>query len=35
MATTLLLVRHGETKWNALGKFQGCIDIELSDEGIF
>jgi len=35
MATTLLLVRHGETKWNALGKFQGCKDIELSDEGIF
>lgn len=35
MATTVLLVRHGETKWNALGKFQGCKDIELSDEGIF
>jgi len=35
MATTVLLVRHGETKWNALGKFQGCMDIDLSDEGIF
>lgn len=35
MATTLFLVRHGETEWNALGKFQGCIDIELSEEGIF
>jgi probable phosphoglycerate mutase len=34
MATTLLLIRHGKTKWNSLGKFQGCIDIELSDEGI-
>lgn len=35
MATTLLLVRHGETKWNKLGRFQGSQDIELSDEGIF
>ncbi|MDS0527548.1 histidine phosphatase family protein [Clostridium sp. SHJSY1] len=34
MKTTLFLVRHGETKWNALGKFQGCTDIDLSDEGI-
>lgn len=33
--TTLYLVRHGETNWNALGKFQGCVDIELSEEGIF
>lgn len=35
MTTTLFLVRHGETKWNALGKFQGCKDIELSEEGLF
>ena len=34
MKTTLLLIRHGETEWNALGKFQGCTDIELSEEGI-
>ena len=32
--TTITLVRHGETKWNVLGKFQGCRDINLSDEGI-
>lgn len=34
MNTTITLVRHGETSWNALGKFQGCNDIELSNEGI-
>lgn len=34
MKTTLLLVRHGETEWNKLGKFQGCTDIELSENGI-
>lgn len=34
MKTTLYLVRHGETEWNALGKFQGCKDIALSPQGI-
>lgn len=34
MKTTLFLVRHGETEWNKLGKFQGSMDIALSDEGI-
>lgn len=34
MKTTLTLVRHGETEWNALGKFQGCKDISLSKEGM-
>lgn len=34
MDTIISLVRHGETEWNALGKFQGCIDISLSKEGI-
>jgi len=34
MKTTLLLVRHGETEWNKLGKFQGCTDIELSKNGM-
>ena len=33
MSTTLLLVRHGETPWNALGKIQGCTNIDLKDTG--
>lgn len=34
MITKLLLIRHGETSWNALGKFQGSQNIDLSEEGI-
>ena len=33
MKTTVLLIRHGETPWNILGKFQGGTDIALSEEG--
>lgn len=29
----LILVRHGETYWNAEGRFQGRIDVELNDNG--
>lgn len=31
--TRLLLVRHGESEWNALGKWQGWADPPLSDLG--
>ena len=31
--TRLLLVRHGETEWNALRKLQGQRDIALSARG--
>lgn len=34
MNTTIFLTRHGETEWNALGRFQGCQDTILSEEGI-
>lgn len=29
----LYLLRHGETDWNRMGKFQGCIDISLNEAG--
>jgi probable phosphoglycerate mutase len=29
----ILLARHGETEWNALGRLQGHTDIELNDAG--
>ena len=35
MQTTLLLIRHGQTPWNALGKIQGSTDIALEDIGRF
>jgi probable phosphoglycerate mutase len=31
--TTLVLVRHGETEWNRIGRWQGHADIPLSEEG--
>lgn len=30
----LLLVRHGETQWNVLGKIQGSSDVELNQKGL-
>jgi probable phosphoglycerate mutase len=34
MSTTVLLIRHGETAWNAVRRLQGHIDIGLNDEGL-
>lgn len=34
MKTKVFLARHGETEWNRMGRFQGCRDIDLSEEGI-
>ncbi len=33
-ATTLVLVRHGETSWNAEGRIQGHTDIALNGIGV-
>jgi Fructose-2,6-bisphosphatase len=35
MNTELYFVRHGETLWNKSGRFQGCTDIPLSEQGIY
>ncbi|MEI5908898.1 histidine phosphatase family protein [Bacillus spongiae] len=32
--TTIFLVRHGETNWNAIGKLQGRTDIPLNSVGV-
>ena len=33
MATKLFLIRHGETSWNAIGRWQGWAPIPLNDVG--
>lgn len=33
MTTRILLVRHGESEWNAIGRWQGWADPTLSDLG--
>lgn len=32
--TRVILVRHGQTLWNALGKYQGHTDVPLNEVGI-
>ena len=34
LSTELVLVRHGETAWNAEGRIQGHLDIPLNDIGL-
>ncbi len=33
MAYTLVLLRHGESEWNALNLFTGWVDVALTDKG--
>ena len=30
---TLILLRHGESQWNALNRFTGWVDVDLTDKG--
>ncbi len=32
-STTLILLRHGESEWNALNLFTGWVDVDLTDKG--
>ncbi|MEN7973134.1 MAG: histidine phosphatase family protein [Verrucomicrobiota bacterium] len=34
MKTTLYLIRHGQTEWNAQGRMQGRMDSPLTDKGV-
>lgn len=33
MTYTLVLLRHGESEWNAKNLFTGWVDVQLSDKG--
>ena len=30
---TLILLRHGESEWNAQNRFTGWVDVDLTDKG--
>ena len=34
MTTQIIFVRHGQTEWNYLSRYQGHTDVVLSEEGI-
>jgi 2,3-bisphosphoglycerate-dependent phosphoglycerate mutase len=34
MTKKLILLRHGESEWNALYLFSGWVDVRFSDKGI-
>lgn len=34
MTSTLILLRHGESEWNALNQFTGWVDVDINDKGI-
>ncbi|HML49987.1 MAG TPA: phosphoglyceromutase [Propionicimonas sp.] len=34
MTSTLILLRHGESEWNALNQFTGWVDVDINEKGI-
>ena len=34
MSTRVILIRHGETDWNAEGRIQGHLPIPLNERGL-
>ncbi|MEI2643472.1 MAG: phosphoglyceromutase [Candidatus Nanopelagicales bacterium] len=32
--STLILLRHGESEWNALNQFTGWVDVDLTEKGV-
>ncbi len=30
----LIIIRHGQSEWNALNKFTGWVDVDLAPKGI-
>lgn len=34
MTSTLILLRHGESEWNAKNLFTGWVDVDLNDKGV-
>ena len=33
MSSTLILLRHGESAWNAKNLFTGWVDVDLNEKG--
>ena len=34
MTSTLILLRHGESEWNALNLFTGWVDVDITEKGV-
>src|SRR5664280_1625125 len=34
MTSTLILLRHGESEWNAKNQFTGWVDVDINEKGI-
>ena len=34
MTNTLILLRHGESEWNAKNLFTGWVDVDLNEKGL-